>query len=183
MRKLFAIALLSIHVFTMGGYRLVLNYFEQKADKSLVQKLDNNQYSESELITLKIPLNMPYACDRSGFKRCDGTIKINGVFYNYVNRKLANDTLILQCIANHEKNKLHKVNNEYAKYAGDAQPSSSSDKVMNSLLKLFFSEYNYKAGYDLSLSFFKAPCIYMAADNNIICPSFIMLPSKPPEIV
>ena len=175
--------LLSVQVFIIGGYRLVLNYFEQKADISLVKKLDSNNYNDAELVTVKIPLNLPYINNWSDFERCDGTIKINGVFYNYVNRKLSGDTLILQCIANNKKNKLNKINSEYAKTAGDAQPSSSNEKTAGSLLKLFFFEYNYNTGYNLSANSFALSYMRVAVNDNTICSPFIASPIKPPETI
>ena len=126
---------------------------------------------------------MPYTNDKSEFERCDGTIKINGVFYNYVKRKLCNDTLILQCIANNEKSKLSDAKNVYAKIAGDAQTSSSHQQAMISLLKLFFFEYNYKTGYDLSACVSGLSHPYATKSDDILCSFYIASPEKPPEII
>jgi hypothetical protein len=182
LRKFFAILLLSIHVFALGGYRLVLNYFEKKADKLLVQKIDNNHYNEADLITIKIPLNLPYTVDRAEFERCDGTLNINDTFYNYVKRKLSNDTLILQCIANNKKTKLNKENNQYVKEICSEQTSSSHGKTTNSLLKSIFFEYNYKACGNLTVSFFIKASDYISVNDNSLYSCFIPLHTQPPKM-
>jgi hypothetical protein len=181
LRNVFAILLLSIHLFTLAGYRLVLSCLEQKADKLLVQKLDNHEYSDADLVTIKIPLHMPYTADKNEFERCDGTVQINGVFYNYVKRKQCNDTLILQCIANNEKNKLADAKNVYAKIAGDAQTSSSHHQAEISLLKLFFFECNYKTGYDLSAGAPLLSHLYATENSDGPCTAYIALPEEPPQ--
>lgn len=126
---------------------------------------------------------MPYTNDKSEFERCDGTVKINGVFYNYVKRKLANDTLILQCIANTEKSKLSDAREAYAKTAGDAQTSSSHQQAMISLLKLFFFEYNNKTGYDLSACVPGLSQSYATENDHALCSFYIASTEKPPEII
>ena len=174
--------LLSAHVFTLCGYSFIYDYLVHKADKSLVQKLDNNQYDEADLITIKVPMNLPYTYDRNQFERCDGTININGIFYNYVRRKLINDTLVLQCIPNSEKNKLYAEKNEYTKIAGNKQSSSSDSNAVSTLSKLFFLKQNSRTGNDFSVIVLTESYALSANDGTVRAP-FITPPGKPPETV
>ena len=181
LRTVLAILLLTIHVFALGGYRLVFDYFEEKADKSLIQKIDDHHYTEADLITIKIPLDLPYISNRSTFERFDGIIKINGVFYNYVKRKLFNDTLTLQCIANYEKSKLQKENNQYGGFICSDLPPAPGRRASNSLLKFFFPVYNYKDGHNLIAPFFIQSSGHIVPDDDSLYSCFIPLPAQPPE--
>lgn len=183
LRKFVAILLLAVYVFTAGGYRLVVNFFEQRADKSLMQKLDKQQYNDAELITLRVPLNLPYTIDKSEFERCDGTIKINGIFYNYVTRKIIDDTLVLQCIPNNEKNKLSAVKDEYAKNIDNTQSSSANEKASGSILKLFFFGYNYNLSYNVNSFSFASFHNYILKKDYMVSSPFIELLAKPPEVL
>ena len=44
----------------MFGYRLVVDYMQQKLNDQLEARLDNNVYDESQLVELKIPMHLPY---------------------------------------------------------------------------------------------------------------------------
>jgi hypothetical protein len=182
LRKSFAILLLSLQVFSLGGYWLVSDYFEAKADRSVIQSLDDNRYDEGALVTIRLPLHLPYACSQDQFERYDGSIRINGVFYNYVKRKFYNDTLTLVCIANQEKTRLHNANAEYAKTAGDAPASpSSSGKAMSALLKLFLLDYKESGCNGGFASFTVSPAAHIVANDNKTCSCFIPEPAQPPE--
>jgi hypothetical protein len=181
LRTVLAILLLTVHVFALGGYRLVFDYFEERADQSLIQKIDDHHYSEADLVTIKIPLDLPYINNRSTFERFDGIIRINGVFYNYVKRKLFNDTLILQCIANFERSKLQKENNQYGGFICSDLPSVPGRRAANSLLKFFFPVYNCKDGHNLVAPFFIQSSGHILPGDDSLYSCFIPLPAQPPE--
>jgi hypothetical protein len=180
LRKAFAILFLSVHVFSLGGYRLVLGYLEARADQSLAQNLDDHQYDEAGLLAIKIPLHLPYAGSHSEFERCDGSISMNGIFYNYVKRRLCNDTLILLCIANNEKNRLQAANNDYAKTAADDPSSSHNDKALHSLLKLLLFAGG-EDGNSLPLPLAAAPASHTIVNDNSTCSCLLPAPAQPPE--
>ena len=80
------------------GYRFVADYMQQRSDKQLEAHLDKNNYKESELIELKVPIHLPYQTTWAEFERYDGEVELNGILYKYVKRKVVNDTLVLLCI-------------------------------------------------------------------------------------
>jgi hypothetical protein len=106
-----------------------------------VQQLDNNLYNDEDLIEVKIPLNLPYMTSWSEYERVDGEIELQGIYYNYVKRKVSNDTLYLKCLPNTDKTKLHAGRNDYAKQANDL-PSGEKDKTIPGKKNNIFSEYN-----------------------------------------
>lgn len=92
---------------------------ESHASFQLVERLDNKEYTDEELIEMKVPLPMPYQTNWSSFERFDGEIEIQGVHYNYVKRKVVNDTLILMCIPNHGKMKLNSAKEQFFSLVND----------------------------------------------------------------
>ncbi len=131
-------------LFNLFGYRLVVEYFQYKANIQLEASLDNNLYNDFELIEIKLPFHVPYQSDWSEFQRFDGEIEIGGIIYKYVKRKLANDTLYLKCISNDRKMHLETVKNNYFKATSDFVQNGNNRKTGNSknlALKILPSEY------------------------------------------
>lgn len=130
MKKFFAIALLFIQVIGLGGYRLFFEYFEKQASVQIVERLDGGMFSKKQLVEIKIPYPLPYAANWGEYERYDGEVEMNGVHYNYVKRKMVNDTLYLLCIPNTERNELNAVKADLiaglSEVHGDQNSQSSS---------------------------------------------------------
>lgn len=121
LKKLAAILLSTMFLFNWFGYQILTNYMENKADVQLESKLDNNDYKEQDLISIKVPTHLPYYNSSNSFERTDGEIEINGVVYKYVKKRFYNDSLELLCVPNVSKMKIKEANNEFAKLANDFQ--------------------------------------------------------------
>ena len=143
MRHAFAILLLLIHAFNNGAYRLVFDYMENKASHQLVQALDQDQYRDDQLIELKVPLPMPYQTNWADFERYNGEIEVEGVHYNYVKRKVYNDTLILLCIPNQGKMKLNSAKEQFFSLVNDISTENRQSPAPShsSGFKTITSEY------------------------------------------
>jgi hypothetical protein len=95
----------------------------------LEAQLDNEEYNESELITLKIPAtHLSYYNNSSAFERVDGQIEINGIAYKYVKRRLYNDSVELLCIPNMESMHLQNARDDFFKITNDLQNTCQSKK-------------------------------------------------------
>jgi len=129
MRKAAAILLLALFVFNTVGYKLWIGVAMQQADIKLETALDNKDYNNEQLFTLKIPINLPYQNIAYGFERVNGEITVNGETYKYVQRKVANDTLYLQCIRNTEKINLQQKSNDYFGKINDVAGNNSTKKM------------------------------------------------------
>ncbi len=101
------------------GYTAIFSFIIHKSDKELVQRLDQSRYDHADLVQIKIPMNLPYYNSQSDFERIDGEITYKGVYYSYVKRKVANDTLYIMCLPNQAKTKLHGAQTDYAKKSND----------------------------------------------------------------
>ena len=98
MKKITAIFFLILFAFNWFGYRLVYDFMQVKASEQLETFLDNHFYDESQLIELKIPVNLPYQASWTAYERYNGEVELNGTIYKDVKRKVSNDTLSLKCI-------------------------------------------------------------------------------------
>lgn len=183
MRIFFTILLISVHLFNIGGYRLLFHFLTEKADKHIIEQLDQHSYDEEDLITMKVPLNLAYLSNNwQEFERFDGSIEIDGTHYNYVKRKVYNDTLILLCIPNIPKNKLNDAKGEFAKMAGDAQ-SSSEKTGLHLQEKSWLKEYSYSdPAYNL-LALPVEQQVYYLKNDHTSYSSFVMIPELPPRLV
>ncbi|HEY2725810.1 MAG TPA: hypothetical protein VGI61_01445 [Parafilimonas sp.] len=143
MKKIATILLLSLLLFNFIGYRFVFNALQAKADKELTANLDRNNYNEADLITITVPLSMPYLTDSKDFERKDGEIILNGKIYHYVKQKISNGNLILKCLPDVQKMQLQTAKNDFFKNQTDLQNNSSSKKSNDNgrVIKLVLSDY------------------------------------------
>jgi hypothetical protein len=126
LKKLFAIALLSIYLFNLAGYTLLFELIEYRSDQKLIAYIDKAGFSDQNLLEIKVPLQLPYTTDWKDYERYDGEIEIGGAHYNYVKRKLSRDTLYLLCLPNEGKTQIHIVKDEYAKKVNDIPSDKES---------------------------------------------------------
>ncbi len=158
MKKLSAILLLAIFFFNLFGYRVLLNYAQQQADVNLEASLDNNDFNEAELITITVPLSIPYQNSQQNFERVDGELKLNGKIYKYVKRKITDGQLTLKCLPDHKKMLLQSAKDDFFKYANDLVQNNQSKKSGGSKSGIFkntVAEYdcftaNYVANFSIS---------------------------------
>jgi hypothetical protein len=121
MRPVWAIAFLFLHLFNLGGYQLLFNQVESASNNRFVAKIDQRAYDETNLLSIKVPIQLPYQLDWSDYERIDGEIVLEGVHYNYVKRKLVNDTMIFLCLPNTEKTKIHHARETFYSLVNDLQ--------------------------------------------------------------
>lgn len=143
MRKLAAIFLLAVFSFNIAGYQVLYNYMANRSDASLESALDQNNYKEEDLITIKQPTNLPYYNSSNEFQRVDGEVEIGGVKYKYVKCRINNGFLEMLCIPNKAKMQIEQDKNEYAKVSNDFL-QNDTQKKSNAPVKSFqksLSEY------------------------------------------
>lgn len=132
LKKLLTSIVIFLFLFNLSGYYLYYKYFIYRADQQAISQIDNHLYEESELMEIKIALNLPYLTGNGQYERIDGEIQHQGVYYNYVERKVSNDTLYLKCRPNSLKTDLQ---NSLAEYTKNVNAIPSSEKNGNASLK------------------------------------------------
>lgn len=130
--------------FNWYGYRIVMGILAAKADHQLEASVDNNDYDESQLLEVRVPLNMPYQNNQTEFERHYGEMEVNGKYYTYVKRKIEDGVLVLLCLPNSSKEKIKAAGNDYFKVANglDQEKSDKKQGSNNNFAKNFWSEYD-----------------------------------------
>lgn len=144
MRKTAAILLLMLFVFNTIGYKLWFSIAMQQADNRLEASLDKNNFNQQDLFTLKVPINLPYQNTWASFERINGEITVDGETYMYVQRKVVNDTMYLQCIRHTEKINLQQKSNDYFGKVNGVVSNNDAKKMpgkSSSLVKFAVADY------------------------------------------
>ena len=183
MKKIASILLLTLLLFNWVGYRLFSFYFENRVTARLEARLDNNDFNESELIEMRVPLDMPYQTSWEEFERYDGEVEINGRHYQYVKRKVSNGELVLLCLPNHDKNEIQKKRDAFFLLANDLGIDSKGNdgKQPSSNIKSPVTEYNQQVNeWTLTPISVDTEDPYTFLNNYYHSPS-ISFPAEPPE--
>ncbi len=146
LKRLAAILLMGILFFNWYGYQLLTQYWQQQAETRLQARLDRNEYDESQLLRVKIPITaLAYSNDYSNttgnFERINGNVDIRGVRYQYVKRRMFKDSLELLCIPNVTAMKLQQTKNDFFRQVNDLQQQNQGKKSPASPVKDLSKDY------------------------------------------
>jgi hypothetical protein len=178
LKKIFSIFLLVVFLFNVGGYYLVFVALRFQATAELTQRLDADEYSQDELIELRLPVSLPYPLQENGFQRVDGKFEHKGQFYRLVKQKLENDVLIIICIKDKKEKQLDESMKDYSKLANDVP--SSSKKTQNILSKLLKDFESLESG-TIQRSNNCLQTISFAVVNCRITGQFLTITGPPPK--
>jgi hypothetical protein len=138
LKGLAAILFLFILVFNFYGYRLFISCMQMNSDASLEKQVDGNDYDQARLISIKTKLDLPYYTSSPEYQRAYGSIVLNGIHYEYVKRRVYNDTLELLCLPNDAKTKMQSVSNEIIKTLAD---NDASTPKKNTTIKITLPDF------------------------------------------
>ena len=146
-------------LFNLFGYRFYTGWLQQRADQQLQSRIDANDYDETQLLEIRIALNMPYQNNQSDFERYYGEAEVNGRVYTYVKRKIEDGYLILKCLPNHEKQVIRSANNIFFSINNGLDENTGKSPLPSTHnIKNFFSDF------DDHIADFKLPASAMS--NN-----------------
>lgn len=129
MKKLIAILLLSIHLYNLGGYMVVFQYFIYQANKFNEEQISKNLYKTSDLVEIKIPVSLPHISNWNRYERISGAVQLQENWYNYVKLKMTRDTLFVMCVPNYKTTRLINANVIYAREVSEA-PLNAKKQAM-----------------------------------------------------
>lgn len=116
-------------------------------DQQFVEIADQQNYRNQDLVELKTVLHLPYFTSSGDYERIDGEIELEGVHYNYVKRKVSNDTLYLLCLPNEHKTKLYgslmRFTEQSMDLPGNKDAKNTTLKKINILSDCLFEDNNY----------------------------------------
>lgn len=185
MKKLTAILLLLLLLFNLIGYRWFFAFTIRQWDGQITAALDKERYNEQDLITIKVPLSLPYQTDRSDFERVDGEISIDGQWYKYVKRKVVNGELVLLCLPDRKKAKLQTAKDNFFKLTNLLQTATSAKKPVHNQLLSF---NDIAQDYDNVLPQWLLPVFYRSSkrvyhhDVYQLISRSLNNPEQPPDI-
>jgi hypothetical protein len=128
LKKTAAILLLGILLFNWVGYRFITTYLENRADSQLNALLDGNNYTEGDLVSIKVPNNLPYTNNKD-FQRVNGQIELAGIQYNYVKMRVCTDYVELLCIPNNDLTHMKSSKAEFFNLVNDLQQNNTQKKT------------------------------------------------------
>jgi hypothetical protein len=149
------------------------------ADKQLVDKADVHNYQDTDLIELKTALHLPYFSGSNEYERVDGEIVVDGKHYNYVKRKVSNDTLYVMCLPNKAKTELYssmlKFTEQTLDLTGPGKPQKPKLKKHNTL-----SDYNYSNSFAATLIVPALSCLQKNWRFSVDLLTVAVAPTSPP---
>ena len=126
MKRIFAIVLLTVHLFNLGGYALLFQYYIHEADVQMVKTVFDNKLGDEKLVEIRIPVNMPTIQDWDDYAVVAGQIQLKDAYYNYTRLKMTRDTLYFLCFPNTTKTRLANANIFVVKELSDAPLNKKS---------------------------------------------------------
>jgi hypothetical protein len=179
-----AIFLLGIFSFNIFGYRILYNYMAREADHSLELALDNNDYKDAELITIKKPINLPYYTNSRTYQRQDGEVNIEGNIYKYVKYRIYNDSLEMLCIPHVSKMQIENSKDQFFKLVNDIQQADKHSKKSTdqSHIKPGISEFTEITKQDISYPFTFVAALRFHNTSCRLQKSFIGTAERPPDL-
>jgi hypothetical protein len=185
-KKLSAILLTALFLFNLFGYRILFNYEQQQSDIRLEASLDKQDYNDVDLVTITVPLSLPYVNNQQSFERVDGEITVNGKILKYVKRKISDGNLILLCLPDHDKMRIESAKDEFFKYANDLVQNNQSKKSGNTkagVFKNLQTDYNINT-YEYVYATQRIQHRYtIPLQSNFLPSSHSQLPEQPPEVI
>jgi hypothetical protein len=167
----------------MGGYIFVFDRFEQSSDNRQEVKIQEQAYLENELVEVKLALRLPYQVSTNGFEEYAGEIEMNGMHYNYVKRKVQNDTLVLLCLPNDVKTEVSNARETFFSLVNDLNkaPEGKSPAPVK-LVKLVNPDLFYIATTQLEFIHPLENTAISSSQDEGTLSSYIEGSIKPPEM-
>jgi len=179
MKKLFAISMLLLHLFSLYGHLVLYGYCVYQSNRLFDKQISENRYKLDDLVEVKVPVKMPTIENWKEYVYISGQINFKKNSYNYVKLKMTKDTIYLMCVPNYSKTKLTNQNIIDASKIADIPLNKKTHVPFGKVISL--SEYNYQ----LVQFRFLSPVITLTQTSNYASSSLvntsIASPGQPPE--
>lgn len=132
MKRLIAILFLSIFLFNLYGYRLLISYWQSQAEISIQAKAA--QTPESDLVSIKVATVLPpYTYASNTYESITGEVDVHGMTYKYVKRRIFKDSIEFLCVPHIAKKRLENAREEFFRLSNDLQNASDQKKSSNTI--------------------------------------------------
>ena len=174
LKRILAILFLAVFLFNVIGYYAVYLGLRTHVNHVLQQRLDDEFYEADDLLTLKIPVNLPYQTDWHSFQRVEGDFERNGKFYNLVKQKVERDTLIVIYIKDHQETSLFESLSEIVHATTDTPMSKKAGKLIENFTKDYLTTSSElgreSAGWCLETTFKSPGLILLSLVSGVSTP-------------
>jgi hypothetical protein len=177
-QKLISIAFIAILLLNVMGYYGVFIGLQYRNDIAMMKVLDSNVYEKAHMLTIRIPVSIPYMNDDADFERVDGKFEHEGEVYRLLKQKYAQDTLTVVCIKDSEDKRINQALSNYVKsFTDKATDQHSNLKVTINFIKDYipqtFSLRSVAAGWTTSFTY--------NSIHNVLISTFTASVIHPPE--
>lgn len=185
LKRIIAIWFLLLYLFSLAGNSLVIDRLLQRHDRLRLQDIDAGNYSSVHLEEFRIPVHTPYYSSSVDFQRFYGNFERDGRHYNFVMRKVINDTIFLLCLADERGSALREAKTRLSLFASGRDAAASSQKNETTPAKKAGSLQDYfQPFYQIVKTWQEAvkpgPC---QAFQPELMTCYIKPPVKPPSAV
>lgn len=131
MKRLQCIALffLALFVLNAAGYHFLLLQTQQRDRDEAHVFWQERQNALEDLVTMKIPLAVPYLQGSAEFEATTGQVKFEGEYYQLVQQKLQNDTLHVVCVRDGQAKARHQALAEFVQQFSHADSEDENDSA------------------------------------------------------
>ncbi len=119
----------------MAGYYVIFWVMKRDANQEMMQRLNDDNYSSNETITIKFPFALPYYQDWNSFERVNGSFQYKGEYYKFVKQKLQRDTLYIVCIKDPDVKRISGLITDFVKQTNDQNATSKTIKIVGNFSK------------------------------------------------
>lgn len=108
---------------------VLFQYFIYQSNKFNEEQISKNLYKASDLVEIKIPVNLPKITNWNSYERISGTIQLQENWYNYVKLRMTRDTLFVMCVPNYKTTRLINANIIYAREVSEAPLNAKKQAI------------------------------------------------------
>jgi hypothetical protein len=138
MNRIFSYCFIFLILLNVVGYNGLFFGIRYHHERTMKENFDNGNFESGSVVTMKIPIALPYTYDGLDFDRVDGEFEYSGDLYRLVEKKLEADTLTVICVRD---DRHQQINNAFKSYAKELQSTSSGDKTSGSHTAHFTKDY------------------------------------------
>lgn len=178
MKRLIACLLLFLFLLNILGFYVLLVGIEFRFSEEANRQLDFDNVRTGDLITLKVPLSLPYGVQEN-FVRTKGQFQYQGQYYRLVKTRYASDTLTIVCVRDTQIKKVNQALTAYVKTFADSPINGKHPdaKKFQSLAKDYLST---TLGFERSATGWSANCIYSHIEGTYAM-TVCLAPDHPPR--
>ena len=182
LKKFAAISFLLLLLFNAFGYYLLFGYEQKQARKEVVESVKNRSNSAFKII--KLPVSAYVHIEDRDFEYTEGQYQSDGQTYNFVKKRIVNDSLELYCLNNFRQDKLNAQLNDFVK-ENILNGSNNQNAPTKQMLKSFLKDY---IAHEISILVVSYPTELSelsqinVAPSSALLSSFLSLHSPPPNV-